>query len=148
MTIRTQIHKKKFGKKCFRNQQGTMSHRPLTNTSSLKIAAAYCPGSFSAYLLLAPTAVSMSSDTCFRPVTLTITIRNTNTIQTLIKKKISSYIRKSRCKRLQSHIWGRVSLKYRRKCANMRRPLVILHMTLQPISENFLFFQCITGSER
>jgi hypothetical protein len=40
MTFRTQIHKKKFGKKCFRNLQGTMSHRPLTNTSSLKIAAA------------------------------------------------------------------------------------------------------------
>ncbi len=37
MTFRTQIHKKKFGKKCFR----TLSHRPLTNTSSLKIAAAY-----------------------------------------------------------------------------------------------------------
>jgi hypothetical protein len=29
MTFRTQIHKKKFGKKCFRNLQGTMSHRPL-----------------------------------------------------------------------------------------------------------------------
>jgi hypothetical protein len=42
MTFRMQIHKKKFGKKCFRNRQGTMSHRPLTNTSSLKIAAAYC----------------------------------------------------------------------------------------------------------
>ena len=42
MTFRTQIHKKKFGKKCFSNLQGTMSHRPLTNTSSLKIAAAYC----------------------------------------------------------------------------------------------------------
>jgi hypothetical protein len=42
MTFRTQIHKKKFGKKCFRTPQGTMSHRPLTNTSSLKIAAAYC----------------------------------------------------------------------------------------------------------
>ncbi len=40
MTFRTQIHKKKLGKKCFRNLQGTMSHRPLTNTSSLKIAAA------------------------------------------------------------------------------------------------------------
>ncbi len=43
MTFRTQIHQKKFGKKCFRNLQGTMSHRPLTNTSSLKIAAAYSP---------------------------------------------------------------------------------------------------------
>ena len=45
MTFRTQIHKKKFCKKCFRNQQGTMSHRPLTNTSSLKIAAAYSANS-------------------------------------------------------------------------------------------------------
>jgi hypothetical protein len=40
MTFRTQIHTQKFGKKCFRTLQGTMSHRPLTNTSSLKIAAA------------------------------------------------------------------------------------------------------------
>jgi hypothetical protein len=40
MTFRKQIHQKKFGKKCFRTLQGTMSHRPLTNTSSLKIAAA------------------------------------------------------------------------------------------------------------
>ena len=40
MTFRTQIHTKKFGKKCFRNLEGTMSHCPLTNTSSLKIAAA------------------------------------------------------------------------------------------------------------
>jgi len=36
MTFRTQIHIKKFGKNGFRNLQGTMSHRPLTNTSSLK----------------------------------------------------------------------------------------------------------------
>ncbi len=42
MTFHTQIHTKKFGKKGFRNLQGTMSHRPLTNTSSLKITAAYC----------------------------------------------------------------------------------------------------------
>jgi hypothetical protein len=41
MTFRTQIHKIKFGKNCFCTLQGTMSHRPLTNTSSLKIAAAY-----------------------------------------------------------------------------------------------------------
>jgi hypothetical protein len=41
VTFRTQIHKKKFSQKCFRDLQGTMSHRPLTNTSSLKIAAAY-----------------------------------------------------------------------------------------------------------
>ena len=43
MTFCTQIHTKKFGKNGFRNLQGTMSHRPLTNTSSLKITAAYCP---------------------------------------------------------------------------------------------------------
>jgi hypothetical protein len=44
MTFRTQIHKKKFGKNGFHTLQGTMSHRPLTNTSSLKITAAYqCP---------------------------------------------------------------------------------------------------------
>ncbi len=42
MTFRMQIHTQKFDKKCFRTLQGTMSHRPLTNTSSLKIAAAYC----------------------------------------------------------------------------------------------------------
>ncbi len=47
ITFRTQIHQKIFGKKCFRNLQGAMSHRPLTNTSSLKIAAAY-------YILLGP----------------------------------------------------------------------------------------------
>jgi hypothetical protein len=41
MTFRTQIHKKKFGKNCFDTLQGTMSHRPMTNTSSLKITAAY-----------------------------------------------------------------------------------------------------------
>ncbi len=40
MTFRTQIHQKKFGKNGFPTLQGTMSHRPLTNTSSLKIAAA------------------------------------------------------------------------------------------------------------
>jgi hypothetical protein len=40
MTFRTQIHKKKFGKNRFRTLQDTMSHRPLTNTSSLKITAA------------------------------------------------------------------------------------------------------------
>ncbi len=40
MTFRTQIHTKKFGKNGFGNLQGTMSHRPLTNTSSLKITAA------------------------------------------------------------------------------------------------------------
>ena len=40
MTFRTQIHTRKFSKNGFRTLQGTMSHRPLTNTSSLKIAAA------------------------------------------------------------------------------------------------------------
>ncbi len=44
MTFRTQIHTKKFCKNGFRNLQGTMSQRPLTNTSSLKITAAYCTG--------------------------------------------------------------------------------------------------------
>jgi hypothetical protein len=42
MSFRTQIHKKKFGKNGFYTLQGTMSHRPLTNSSSLKITAAYC----------------------------------------------------------------------------------------------------------
>ena len=42
MSFRTQIHKKKFGKNGFHTLQGTMSHRPLTNASSLKITAAYC----------------------------------------------------------------------------------------------------------
>jgi hypothetical protein len=41
MTFCTQIHKKS-GKNGFRTLQDTMSHRPLTNTSSLKITAAYC----------------------------------------------------------------------------------------------------------
>ncbi len=40
MTFRMQIHKKKFGKNGFHTLQGTMSHRPLTNASSLKITAA------------------------------------------------------------------------------------------------------------
>ena len=42
MSFRTQIHKKKFGKNGFHTLQGTMSHRPLTNASSLKITAAFC----------------------------------------------------------------------------------------------------------
>ncbi len=44
MTFRMQIGEYKFGKNCFHTLQSTMSHRPLTNTSSLKIAAAYCIG--------------------------------------------------------------------------------------------------------
>ncbi len=40
MTFRKQIGEYKFGKNCFHTLQSTMSHRPLTNTSSLKIAAA------------------------------------------------------------------------------------------------------------
>jgi hypothetical protein len=40
VTFSTQIHTKKCGKNGFRTLQGTMSHRPLTNTSSLKITAA------------------------------------------------------------------------------------------------------------
>ncbi len=42
MTFRKQIRKKKFGKNDFHTVQDTMFHRPLTNTSSLKITAAYC----------------------------------------------------------------------------------------------------------
>jgi hypothetical protein len=41
VTFSTQIHTKKCGKNGFCTLQGTMSHRPLTNTSSLKITAAY-----------------------------------------------------------------------------------------------------------
>jgi len=40
MTFRKPIGEKKFGKNGFQTLQGTMSHRPLTNSSSLKIAAA------------------------------------------------------------------------------------------------------------
>ena len=40
MSFRKQIHKKKVGKNGFHTLQGTMSHRPLTNASSLKITAA------------------------------------------------------------------------------------------------------------
>jgi hypothetical protein len=52
MTFRTQIHKKKFGKNGFHTLQGTMSHRPLTNTSGLKITAAYWTGSRAGSLAL------------------------------------------------------------------------------------------------
>jgi hypothetical protein len=41
MTFRKRIRKNKFSKNGFHNLQGTMSHRPLTNASSLKITAAY-----------------------------------------------------------------------------------------------------------
>ncbi len=37
-TFRKLISEKKFGKICFHTLQGTMFHRPLTNTSSLKAA--------------------------------------------------------------------------------------------------------------
>ncbi len=44
MTFRTEIHTKKNSVKIvFVLYSGTMSHRPLTNTSSLKITAAYPP---------------------------------------------------------------------------------------------------------
>ncbi len=43
MTFRKQIHKK-FGKNGFHTLQGTMYHRPLANTPSLKITAAYYTG--------------------------------------------------------------------------------------------------------
>ncbi len=42
MTFRKRIRKNKFSKNDFHTLQGTMSHCPLTNTSSLKITAAYC----------------------------------------------------------------------------------------------------------
>ncbi len=42
MIFRKLIRKNKFSKNDFHTLQGTMSHRPLTNTSSLKITAAYC----------------------------------------------------------------------------------------------------------
>jgi hypothetical protein len=42
MTFRKRMRKKKFSKNCFHTLQGTMFHRPLTNTSSLKITEAYC----------------------------------------------------------------------------------------------------------
>ena len=41
MTFRKQKGRQKFDKNGFHTLQSTMSHRPLTNTSSLKIAAAY-----------------------------------------------------------------------------------------------------------
>ncbi len=41
MTFRKRIRKNKFSKNGFHNLQGTVSHRPLTNASSLKITAAY-----------------------------------------------------------------------------------------------------------
>jgi hypothetical protein len=53
MTYRTQIHKK-IGKNGFRTLQGTMSHRPLSNTSSLKITAAYYIAFTAAPLKLSP----------------------------------------------------------------------------------------------
>ncbi len=43
MTFRKWISKSKFSKTDFHTLQGIMSHRPLTNTSSLKITAAYWP---------------------------------------------------------------------------------------------------------
>jgi hypothetical protein len=41
MSFRKQLGEYKFGKNGFHTLQGTMSHRPLTNASSLKITAAY-----------------------------------------------------------------------------------------------------------
>jgi hypothetical protein len=41
MSFRKHIGEKKFGKNDFYTLQGTMFHRPLPNTSSLKITAAY-----------------------------------------------------------------------------------------------------------
>ncbi len=42
MTFHKRIRKNKFSKNDFNTLQSTMSHRPLTNTSSLKITAAFC----------------------------------------------------------------------------------------------------------
>jgi hypothetical protein len=42
MTFGKLIGEKKFSKNSFHTLQGTMFLRPLTNTSSLKITAAYC----------------------------------------------------------------------------------------------------------
>jgi hypothetical protein len=47
MTFRKRIRKNKFSKNDFHTLQGTMSHRPLTNTSSLKITAAYSTSTIS-----------------------------------------------------------------------------------------------------
>jgi hypothetical protein len=41
MSFRKQIGEYKFGKNCFYTLRSTMSHRPSTNSSSLKITAAY-----------------------------------------------------------------------------------------------------------
>jgi hypothetical protein len=49
MTFRKRISKKKFSKNDFHTLQGTLFHRPLTNTSSLKITAAYCRSTRYAY---------------------------------------------------------------------------------------------------
>jgi hypothetical protein len=51
MTFRKRIRKNKFSKNGFHNLQGTMSHRPLTNASSLKITAAYCIACQKVFLL-------------------------------------------------------------------------------------------------
>jgi hypothetical protein len=61
MSFRTQLQTKKFGNKCFRTLQGTMSHRPLTNTSSLKIAAAYPP--YSLHQTADPLLASLNKNT-------------------------------------------------------------------------------------
>ncbi len=74
---------------------------------------------------------------------------------TLIKRKtkFSSYIRKFRWDRVQSHIWGRAS-QYMRKCEKfspcMRRALVIYDFALDPPEFPyiwgkfyFIFYQCI-----
>jgi hypothetical protein len=54
MTFRKRIRKKKFCKNDFHTLQGTMSYSPFTNTSSLKITAAYCTGLHHAALLPPP----------------------------------------------------------------------------------------------
>ncbi len=87
---------------------------------------------------------------------ITYILRQHAPSSTLIKKQIkfSSYIKKSRVEQLQSHIWGLPNI-HMRKDANIspyiRRPLVILQMTLQLLHSeftytwgkfDFLFYQC------
>ena len=67
MTFRKQIGEYKFGKNCFHTLQSTMSHRPLTNTSSLKIAAAYYPPSIDEERQLRRWLASVRVALCYLP---------------------------------------------------------------------------------
>jgi hypothetical protein len=61
MTFRKRIRKNKFSKNDFHTLQGTMSHRPLTNTSSLKITAAYSTSMPCLLFLLLPCSAHYAS---------------------------------------------------------------------------------------